>query len=287
VLIASKAGLVAVRPKLVVDCTGDGDVAAWVGAPVEKAPVLQPMTMHFRVGNVKRRPDLSRQCREALIRSHDAGELKLFYGPGLMFHFAPDEVYVHATRIAGDASDPDQLTAAEMQGRRDVWTMFEHWKKEVPGFEDAYLIESGPYVGVRETRRIVGHYVLTEGDIKAERAFDDAIATGCWYLDLHPQEATPGSAQKETGHQPGPYDIPYRTLLPQKITNLLVAGRCHSASRMASTSTRVSATAMALGQAAGVAAAMAIDRKMAPVELPGALVRQALHQQHAGPYLRT
>src|SRR6266446_6067517 len=120
VLIANKAGLVTVRPRVVIDCTGDGDVACWAGAPVEKTHPLQPMTMHFRIGNVQRRPDLTERCRASLIRAHEAGELGPFYGPGLMFHFAPDEVYVHATRVAGDASDPDQLTAAEVQGRRDV-----------------------------------------------------------------------------------------------------------------------------------------------------------------------
>ncbi|MDR3638859.1 MAG: FAD-dependent oxidoreductase [Isosphaeraceae bacterium] len=287
VLVASKDGLTAVRAKVIVDGTGDADIACWAGAPVTKSPSLQPMTMHFRIGNVNRQPDLSAKCRDALVRAHEAGELPLFYGPGLMFHFAPDEVYVHATRVAGDASDPGQLTAAEMQGRRDVWTMFERWKKEVPGFEDAYLIETGPYIGVRETRRIVGRYVLTEDDIKAEKPFDDAVATGCWYLDLHPQAATPGSAQKEKGHQPGPYDIPYRSLLPQQITNLIVAGRCHSATQWAASSTRVTATAMAMGQAAGVAGALAVERNVAPAELDGRLVRQTLHQQHAGPYLRS
>ena len=146
--------------------------------------------------------------------------------------------------MAADASDPDGTTQAEMQGRRDVWLMFDRWKKEVPGFEDAYLISSGPYIGVRETRRIVGQYVLTEADLVAERTFEDGVATGCWYLDLHPQEATPGGAQKKLGHQPGPYDIPYRSLLPQKVVNLLVAGRCHSATQLAAASTRVTATEM-------------------------------------------
>jgi hypothetical protein len=286
VTVANKAGLVTFRPRVVIDCTGDGDVACWAGAPVEKTHPIQPMTMHFRIGNVRRNPELSARCRLALVRSHEAGELKLFYGPGLMFHFAPDEVYVHAIRVAADASDPDELTRAEMQGRRDVWTMFERWKKDVPGFEDAYLITSGPDIGVRETRRIVGKYVLTEDDLIRERSFDDAVATGCWYLDMHPNEATPGSAQAKTGHQPGPYDIPYRSLLPQAITNLIVAGRCHSATQWAASSTRVTVTAMAMGQAAGVASALAVDRKTVPPDVPGALVRQTLHQQHAGPYLR-
>jgi FAD dependent oxidoreductase len=286
VIVATKGGLLTIEPRVVIDCTGDGDVACWAGAPVEKTHPLQPMTMHFRIGNVHRNAEMAARCRAALVRAHESGELKLFYGPGLNFNFAPDEAYVHAIRVAADAGDPDELTQAEMQGRRDVWLMFERWKKEVPGFEDAYLISSGPYIGVRETRRIVGQYVLTEDDLVAERTFEDGVATGCWYLDLHPQEATPGGAQKKLGHQPGPYDIPYRSLLPQKVANLLVAGRCHSATQLAASSTRVTATAMAMGQAAGVAGALAVERKTTPAELPGALVRQTLHQQHAGPYLR-
>jgi hypothetical protein len=131
----------------------------------------------------------------------------------------------------------------------------------------------------------VGQYVITEDDIKQQRHFDDSIATGCWYLDVHPPEITLGSAQRRTGFQPGPYDIPYRSILPQKVTNLLVAGRCHSATQLAAASTRVTVTAMALGQAAGVAAALAVEGKTTPSELPGALVRHTLHQQHAGPYI--
>jgi len=134
--------------------------------------------------------------------------------------------------------------------------MFELWKEQIPGFEDSYYIGSGPYIGVRETRRIDGQYVLTEHDIQAERQFADAVATGCWYMDLQPNYPTPGggnapvgSLQGLDGFQPAHYDIPYRSLLPRKVANLLVAGRCHSATRLAASSTRVTATAMAMGQA--------------------------------------
>jgi hypothetical protein len=173
-----------------------------------------------------------------------------------------------------------------MQGRADAWAMFERGKAKVKGFEKSYFVSSGPYIGVRETRRLDGLYVLTEQDLRAARPFEDAIATGCWYLDVHSQEATPGSAQKERGFQPDPYDIPYRSLLPKKLTNLLVAGRCHSADKLAAASTRVTVTAMALGQAAGVAAALAVDRRTTPVELAGMLVRRTLEAQHAGPMPR-
>jgi hypothetical protein len=276
VYLANKAGLIRVEAGVVIDCTGGA------GAPIDKALELQPMTMHFRIGNVRRMPDIGQRCREAVVRAHERGELPMFYGPGVGFRFAPDEVYVHAVRVRADGTDPEDLTRAEMQGRADAWAMFEAWKRDVPGFEAAYFITSGPFIGVRETRRIVGEYVLTEGDIVATRPFEDAIATGCWYLDQHPNAATVGTANRGEKIQPRAYDIPYRSLLPQRVANLLVAGRCHSATQLAASSTRVNATAMALGQAAGTAAAIASARDAAPNTLKGETVRDTLWQHGAG-----
>ena len=118
------------------------------------------------------------------------------------------------------------------------------------------------------------------------RRFDDAIATGCWYLDLHPNKTVVGSANDFDPKkvQPGPYDIPYRSLVPQQIENLLVAGRCHSATRGAHASTRVTVTAMALGEAAGCAAAMSLKQKTAVASLNGQRVRETLSQQNSGPF---
>jgi hypothetical protein len=283
VLIANKGGLTRVRARQVIDCTGDADIAAWAGAPTEKAPELQPLTLHFRIGNVKPTPGLSKLCRTALENAHQRGELPMFYGPGIMFMFAPDEVYVHGIRVPGDASDPVDLTRAEMQGRSDAWAMFEAWKKEVPGFEDSYFITTGPFIGVRETRRIFGQHVLAEDEILATKPFDDAIATGCWYLDVHPNKITSGAANAVPKQQPAPYDIPYRSLVPKNVENLLVAGRCHSTTRLAQSSTRVTVTAMALGEAAAVAAALAIKGNISPAKLDGAEVRKKLRTQNAGP----
>jgi len=118
------------------------------------------------------------------------------------------------------------------------------------------------------------------------RRFDDAIATGCWYLDLHPNKTTIGSANdfQPQKVQPQPYDIPYRSLVPQKIGNLLVAGRCHSATRGAHASTRVTATAMAMGEAAGCAAAISLQARTGVAELGGQKVREKLAAQNAGPF---
>jgi hypothetical protein len=287
VYIADKAGLEPVTASVVIDCTGDADIAAFSGFPTAKNPELQPMTMHFRIGNVVR-PDgpdpggpLGRRCREALVRAHEAGDLPMFYGPGIMFAFAPNEAYVHAVRVPGDGSDPDDLTAAEMQGRADAWTMYRYWKEWVPEFAGSYFLSSGPSIGIRETRRIVGRHVLTEAEILSGTEFDDAIATGAWPLDRHPNEL--GRLNKAEFPDPVPYDIPFRTLVPLEATNLLVAGRCHSATAEACTSTRVTATAMAMGEAAGTAASMAVETRRRVVDLDGAEVRAVLRKKGAGP----
>lgn len=286
VLVANKDGVVSVRPRVVIDCTGDGDVAAWSGVQFEQNAEVQPLTLHFRIGHVQRSPDLSRNCRAALAAAQMRGELPMYYGPGVMFMFADDEVYIHGIRVPANPTDAADLSRAEMQGRADAWAMFQAWKRDVPGFENSYFLEAYPWIGVRESRRLVGQYVLNEGDLMQCRRFNDAIATGCWYLDLHPNKTTVGSANdfQPQKVQPRPYDIPYRSLLPRNVENLLVAGRCHSATRGAHASTRVSVTAMALGEAAGVAAAWALKTDSTPVEIDGAAVRDVLTKVGSGPF---
>ncbi len=284
VMIANKDGLVSVEARQVIDTTGDGDIAAWAGAEVQKNDPLMPMTMHFRVGHVQcNQPGIGGRAREHLIRAQEKGDLPMFYGPGINFAFADDEAYFHAVRVRGDATDAADLTRAEIQGRKDAWTIFRILKNNLPEFKEAYFISSGPYIGIRETRRLVGQIVLTEDDITRGRTFDDAIATGCWYLDVHPNKTTLGSANEAAHVQPDPYDIPYRALLPKEISNLIVAGRCHSATAGAASSTRVNVTAMAMGQAAGTAAARAVKKADDVGLLNGIEVRSLLETQGAGP----
>ena len=286
VTVANKDGLVMVKPKVVIDCTGDADVAAWAGAPFEQNAQVQPLTLHFRINNVS--PDLTvgSACRAALKAAQERGELPLYYGPGVMFLFGKNEVYVHGVRVPADPTDAADLTRAEMQGRADAHAMFNAWKRDVPAFKDAYFMEAYPWIGVRESRRIVGHHVLSEADLLESRRFDDAIATGCWYLDLHPNKTVAGSANDFDPQkvQPEPYDIPYRSLVPQRLENMLVAGRCHSATRGAHASTRVTVTAMAMGEAAGVAAAMSLRLNTGVAQLNGVRVREALASLGAGPF---
>ncbi|MFO0906439.1 MAG: FAD-dependent oxidoreductase [Pirellulales bacterium] len=286
VLVANKDGLTEVEPQVVIDCTGDADVAAWAGAAFEQNAEVQPLTLHFRIGNVRREPSLSQNCRAALEKAQRLGELPLYYGPGVMFLFHESEVYIHGVRVPANPTDAADLSRAEMQGRADAWAMFHAWKRDVPGFEQSYFIEAYPWIGVRESRRLLGQYVLNEEDLMTSQRFDDAIATGCWYLDLHPNKTTVGSANDFAPQkvQPKPYDIPYRSLLPRTVSNLLVAGRCHSATRGAHASTRVTVTAMALGEAAGVAAWLATSKKQSPQEVSAADLRRLLAARGAGPF---
>lgn len=287
VVIANKDGLVRIRPKVVIDCTGDADVAARAGAATEQNAEVQPLTLHFRIGRVKPgTPNLNKLCREALLKAQAQGELPHFYGPGLMFLFGKEEIYVHGVRVPANPTDAADLSRAEMQGRADALAMFHAWKRDVPAFADSYFLEAYPWIGVRESRRLLGQHVLTEKDIMGGRRFDDAIATGCWYLDLHPNKTTLGSANdfQPEKVQPAPYDIPYRSLLSKEVGNLLVAGRCHSATRGAHASTRVTVTAMALGEAAGCAAALGLKAGKEVATLNGQQVREVLSARNAGPF---
>ena len=284
VIIANKDGLTRVEAKQVIDCTGDGDIAHWAGCPTISSKPLMPLTMHFRIGNVIPTPETKPAAKKVLIEAHKEGRLVNFYGPGLIFAFAKDECYVHATRVPADATNAADFTRAEIQGRKDAWIIFNEWKAKVPGFENSYYIMSGPYIGVRDTRRIVGLNVLTLEDLQKTTRHDDAVATGCWFLDIHPPEVSVDKPFTGSGFQPKPYDISYRTLVPQKVSNLLVAGRCHSASSEASASSRVTATAMALGEAAGAAAALAMQAKSEVGTLDGVKVRETLAKQNAGPF---
>ena len=285
VTVANKDGLTEIEANTVIDCSGDADVAAWAGAPFEQNKEVQPLTLHFRIGHVKSTATLGKDCKEALAKAQAAGELPHYYGPGIMFLFGKDEIYVHGVRVPEDPTNAADLTRAEMQGRADAYAMFRAWKRDVPAFSESYFLEAYPWIGVRESRRIIGQYVLNEDDLMKGNRFDDAIATGCWYLDLHPNKTTIGSANDFAPEkvQPAPYDIPYRSLLPQKIENLLVAGRCHSATRGAHASTRVTATAMAMGEAAGVAAAMAVEGRANVQEIKGETVKEIAVEAGGGP----
>jgi len=254
VVVVNKGGLGVVRPKTVIDATGDADVVAQAGAPFDIDAEMQPMSLHFRIGNIKNVSyDLRVRCSEVLKKAHSDGKLGLYAGPW-MAQINPGELYFNATRFAGNAVDPEDVTEAEVQGREDARLMFELFKEHVPEFKDAYFVSSGPSVGQRETRRIRGDGTLTVDDAYNGRPQEDVVVMGAWYVDRHPK----GASGYHLHEVIRPYDISYRTMLPQGLSNVWAAGRCHAAESGALASSRVTVTAMGMGQAAGTAAAMAV-----------------------------
>ena len=165
-----------------------------------------------------------------------------------------------------------------MRGRRDVDSIFRYYRDEFPGFENAHLAQTGPQIGVRETLRIMGEKTLLGQDIRAGGRVDDAVAVGCWPIDVHPPE---GEVGVHGMYVPLPYGIPYGCLVPRGIQGLLVSGRCISADREALGSARVGATCAALGQAAGLAAALSAANAIAPRDLETETLRGALRSQGA------
>jgi hypothetical protein len=187
----------------------------------------------------------------------------------------PDEVTVNMTRVTGiDPLDPDDLTRAEVEARRQVTQLVAFFRERVPGFERCRLAATATQIGVRESRRIVGEYVLTRDDVLQARAFDDAVARSAYPIDIHNPA---GSGTTTHRLPPGQsYEIPYRCLLPRGVDGLLVAGRCISTTHEALASARLTPTVMTLGQAAGTAAALAAQENLRPRDVSAALLRERL-----------
>jgi hypothetical protein len=169
----------------------------------------------------------------------------------------PDEVSVNMTRVLDiDPLDPDDLTRAEIEARRQAMQLVAFFRRDVPGFAHARLAAAATQIGIRESRRIVGLYTLTRDDVLKARAFDDAVARSAYPIDIH----NPSGSGTTTYRLPegASYEIPYRCLVPESVEGLLVAGRCISTTHEALASTRLTPTVMTLGQAAGTAAALAV-----------------------------
>lgn len=264
VIVASKSGLQRVEAKLLIDTSGDADIVARAGGgyemPGEVGPVQSCTTVFFMANvQVERARAFGKQAMwEAMQAGVETGKYDLPRTEG-SFHATPDPTMIEAnmTRIGNvDSTDVGSITAAEMAGRKQTQEYVRFLKENVPGFEEAYLVKTGSHVGVREGRRMIGDYVLTREDVIDGRKFPDAvIRCGQPIEDHHSGSDTRWVYVRDFGF----YDIPYRCLLPQGLENVLTAGRCLSATHDAHASARSSGTAMGMGQAAGIAAAMALE----------------------------
>ena len=297
VVFETKSGPLVVRAPVVVDATGDGDVAALAGARYdvgrESDGLVQPMTLMFRVvafqrqgfeEYVRRNPGEWRGVHglwSLVQEAAKAGELELERDDILFFGTPHDsEVSVNSTRVRRVlGTDVWDLTDAEWQSRRQMRQIATFFRKYVPGFEQAYVAQSGVNIGVRETRRIRGDYVLTADDLLTARPFPDVVAHGTYPLDIHDPQGK-GTMLKRVRLGKA-YDIPLRSLLPTGIDRVVVSGRCISGTHEAHSSYRVMPISMATGQAAGVCAALAARTKRLPREVPAGDVQEELRRQGA------
>jgi hypothetical protein len=292
-VVQNKSGRSLIGAGRVVDCTGDADVAASAGVPFEQGReadgLCQPVTLMFRVENVgwealreylRDDPGCRDMCRKAI----EAGDMPPFQTQLMGFwytRFRPSQMGVNFTNLTRvDATSAGDLTRAEIECRRQVAILLEVFRRYLPGCENIYLLDTAQVIGIRESRRIVGEYVLTMDDVLALRKFEDGIARGSFFVDIHSPDDT---GLFEPRHLPkgGYYDIPYRCLVPLEIDNLLVAGRCISVTHEALGSTRVMFQCMALGEAAGMAAAMSLQQQVTPRELDARVLRRELSEAGA------
>jgi hypothetical protein len=289
-VLETKQGRLAVRGRVFVDATGDADVAFRAGLETTKGRRFDGRTMAmgsmFRIRGVS--PEHAKHAdviRERIRAGQQSGELRVYGGPGGNgATMSDDELTPNVTRAAGDGTDVEQLTAAELAVRKDTWDIVRFYRERLPGFENVRLECTPAHVGVRETRQAVGDYVMTARDIAEGRKHPDGVARASYWIDIHccmgytkpryhvckqdcpavgecpilneaPHEL-PASLYPPEGDWA---DVPYRSLTVRGVSNLLSAGRCISADHHAMSATRVMATCMAIGEAAGAAAAMAAD----------------------------
>jgi hypothetical protein len=282
--VETKSGRFAIRGRVFIDCSGDGEIAHRAGVPMEKGDehgnLLYP-TLMFRVGNVdaERAADAWRTIPQLMDAAEASGD----------FHFPrrgaivrpqkhPYEWRVNVTQLrnpdgsATDGTDARSLSAGELEGRRQIVDYLRFLRARVPGFEAAYALDIAPQLGIRETRRLIGEYRLRGEDVLTCASFDDAIGVNGWPLEKHV------AGDVEWGWPPIPQSrgysqLPYRMLLPRRATaggadNLLLAGRCASMTHDGHSAARVSGACFAMGQAAGAAAALALQAGCSVHELP-------------------
>ena len=303
------AGRREVRAARVIDATADAHVAAAAGVPFqmgdEREGLVQPVTMIFRLSHVdldetaaylREHPDQIRthlspeQFTGARLtavagfwqewqQARASGEVQI--QREVVSFFAtpyPDEVTVNMTRVLRiNPLDPDDLTRAEVEARRQVMELVRFFKTRIPGFRQARLAGTATQTGVRESRRIIGEYVLTAEDLLTARKFPDAIARSGYPIDIH-NPTGEGTVTKSL--PPGEtYEIPYRCLVPQEIENLFVASRAISTTHEALASTRLTPTVMTIGQSAGTAAALSLLDAVPPRRVNVQRLRDRLIEQ--------
>lgn len=305
VVLASKQGLLRVEASVVVDATGDGDVAFSAGAEFEQGRpgdgLMQPMSIMYHIAGVDessaftcgseeearslRLPDGT--WEEIVTRGQKTGELQATIGVIRLYRTQrPGERIVNATQVNNvDGTKVEDLTRAELEGRRQALQVVTFLQKHAPGYGQAYITRMPAVIGVRETRRFLGLQQLTRGDVEQGKRWPDAVVRGASFpIDIHNPLGSGQAEGQDQGVQGAaarakPYDIPYGCLVPRKIDGLLLAGRCISGTHEAHASYRVQCIAMAIGAAAGAAAALATAERCQPRAVPAEQVQKLLGYQ--------
>ncbi|MFI6604187.1 FAD-dependent oxidoreductase [Nonomuraea sp. NPDC050536] len=275
VVVETVAGRFLAGARVVVDATGDAEVAWRAGAALERPGMrLQPMTATFRLGGVDPSATSTAELH-ALMAEADLPRRE-----GSVHRTVHDGiVHTNLTRVTGlDPTDPFELARAEREGRRQVREYVRFLREKVPGYGSAVLLGTSVRIGVRESRRLVGRYVLTADDVLAGRDFPDTIARCGAPIEDHDAGA---GTRWEYVRDYGTYGIPYRCLLPVEVGGLIVAGRCLSATHDAHASARSMGQCMAMGQAAGTAAALAARAGVEPAAVDADALRDRLRAEGA------
>jgi hypothetical protein len=290
-IVETKSGRQAAIGRVFIDCSGDGDLAAWAGAPFEHGDgaggMLYP-TMMFRVNGVdpKAAGEAWKTIPELMDEAERRGEKFPRKGAVVRPQKNPIEWRVNVTQMkrpdgsALDGTNADELSAGEIEGRRQAAAFFEFLKREAPGFKNAYIVDTPPQLGIRETRRVIGHYQLTRDDALNCASFADTIGVNGWPIEKHVagdvEWLWPAIPQSR-----GFNHLPYRMLLPRKVRNLLVAGRCASMSHEGQSAARVSGGCFVMGQASGAAAHLALSGNSSLDQIPVEALQALLEKDGA------
>jgi FAD dependent oxidoreductase len=288
-LVETKAGRQAVRANIYIDCSGDGDLAAWAGAPFEvgdNAGSMPYPSMMFRLNGIDpaKAGDAWRTIPALMEKAAAAGTHK-FPRKGAIVRPQKSgiEWRVNFTQLARkdgkaiNGIEPDDLTRGEIDGRRQAIEAFE-FLRTVPGFENSYIVDLPPQLGIRETRRVIGGYMLSGEDVLGCASFDDSIGVNGWPMESH----VAGDVVFKFPPIPesrGFNELPYRMLVPERVDNLLVAGRCASMTHDGQSAARVSGACFAMGEAAGNAAALALSGNTIPRDIAVEKLQQQLKEQ--------
>ncbi len=299
--VVNKSGKQLIEAKVFVDCTGDADLVNYAGGRFIENNSKQNCSILFRIGNV----DLERlivdlkegksirgwgNWHTRIIKQNkvDQNKPSLVHIAGHMVFDSEEhettftavsmrdgEIFLNATRAAGlSGVDAKDVTKAEIQERRNVMRIFNLMKNNIPAFKEAVLLTTSP-IGFRETRNILGDYIITKEDVIGSSRFSDGIARGAYPIDIHDPH---GGRTKFTFIQDGgSYEIPYRCLLPKDIEQVIVAGKNISASHEANGSTRIMACVISQGEAAGLAAALSVKSNLSPRNIDVELLRKKLN----------